>query len=120
CHDHKFDPVTMADYYGLYGIFASTRFAYAGSEEFSSMKKYREGFVPLVPWPQAEPALKDYHERLRLLPAQIAHLEKDGPLAKHAADLNKRIAEKTKELQALQRENNHDRSRSRQRLRDVL
>jgi len=25
CHDHKFDPITRADYYGLAGIFASTR-----------------------------------------------------------------------------------------------
>src|SRR6266850_2285046 len=25
CHDHKFDPITMADYYGLAGVFASTR-----------------------------------------------------------------------------------------------
>ena len=25
CHDHKFDPVTQRDYYGLAGIFASTR-----------------------------------------------------------------------------------------------
>jgi hypothetical protein len=24
CHDHKYDAVTMADYYGLYGVFAST------------------------------------------------------------------------------------------------
>ncbi len=24
CHDHKFDPVTMKDYYGLYGVFASS------------------------------------------------------------------------------------------------
>lgn len=23
CHDHKYDPITMADYYGLYGVFAS-------------------------------------------------------------------------------------------------
>jgi cytochrome c553 len=23
CHDHKYDPITQADYYGLYGIFAS-------------------------------------------------------------------------------------------------
>lgn len=27
CHDHKFDPVTMADYYGTLGIFASTDYA---------------------------------------------------------------------------------------------
>lgn len=25
CHDHKFDPITMEDYYGLAGVFASTR-----------------------------------------------------------------------------------------------
>jgi hypothetical protein len=25
CHDHKYDPITMADYYGLYGVFASSR-----------------------------------------------------------------------------------------------
>jgi hypothetical protein len=25
CHDHKFDPVTMGDYYALAGVFASTR-----------------------------------------------------------------------------------------------
>ena len=25
CHDHKFDPVTMEDYYALAGVFASTR-----------------------------------------------------------------------------------------------
>src|SRR6185436_5596481 len=25
CHDHKFDPVTAADYYGLAGVFVSTK-----------------------------------------------------------------------------------------------
>lgn len=25
CHDHKFDPITMDDYYGLAGVFASTQ-----------------------------------------------------------------------------------------------
>jgi hypothetical protein len=25
CHDHKFDPVTMADYYGLYGVLQSSQ-----------------------------------------------------------------------------------------------
>ncbi len=33
CHNHKFDPVTSADYYALYGIFDSTRYAFPGSEE---------------------------------------------------------------------------------------
>ncbi len=33
CHDHKYDPVTREDYYALYGIFASTKYAFPGSEE---------------------------------------------------------------------------------------
>jgi hypothetical protein len=33
CHDHKFDPIPTADYYGIYGILASTQFAQPGEEE---------------------------------------------------------------------------------------
>ena len=36
CHDHKFDPVAQSDYYALYGMFASTSFPWAGSEETQS------------------------------------------------------------------------------------
>src|SRR3712207_8227249 len=32
CHDHKFDPITTQDYYGLYGIFHSTRYPWPGIE----------------------------------------------------------------------------------------
>jgi hypothetical protein len=32
CHDHKFDPILQRDYYALYGIFASTKHAFAGTE----------------------------------------------------------------------------------------
>jgi hypothetical protein len=32
CHDHKYDPITSADYYSLAGIFASTRFPFSGCE----------------------------------------------------------------------------------------
>ena len=49
CHDHKFDPIVKEDYYGLYTIFANTAFPYTGSEEHASMKKPRQGFVPLDP-----------------------------------------------------------------------
>jgi hypothetical protein len=33
CHDHKYDPIPMADYYALYGIFESTKFAMPGCEK---------------------------------------------------------------------------------------
>ena len=45
CHDHKFDPLSMQDYYGLYGIFASTRFSFPGSEQ----KGRHRALVPLAP-----------------------------------------------------------------------
>ena len=33
CHDHKYDPISAADYYGLYGIFESTRYPFPGCEK---------------------------------------------------------------------------------------
>jgi mono/diheme cytochrome c family protein len=32
CHDHKFDPLSTRDYYGLYGIFESTKISFTGCE----------------------------------------------------------------------------------------
>ena len=77
CHDHKFDPVTREDYYGLYGIFASTRFPYAGSEEFSSMKRPREHFIPLRPAAEVAPLMEASHKRLEELRAESAKSEKE-------------------------------------------
>ncbi len=73
CHDHKFDPITREDYYGLYGIFASTTFPFAGSEEFASMKLPRLHFVPLTP--NAAKVMADYRQRLKDLPMQIKKLD---------------------------------------------
>jgi hypothetical protein len=44
CHDHKFDPISNEDYYGLYGIFQSTRYPFPGIE----LDKKPRDFVPLV------------------------------------------------------------------------
>ncbi len=44
CHDHKYDPVSGNDYYALYGILESTRFAFPGGEEH----KRPANFPPLV------------------------------------------------------------------------
>lgn len=43
CHDHKFDPLTQADYYALYGFFSSTRYPRPGIE----LDKVQRDFVPL-------------------------------------------------------------------------
>jgi hypothetical protein len=87
CHDHKFDPVTREDYYALYGIFASTRFPYAGSEEFHSMKRPREQFVPLRPAAEAAPLLESRRKRLDELRALATRAQKDKtPLAQPLRD----------------------------------
>jgi Protein of unknown function (DUF1553)/Protein of unknown function (DUF1549)/Planctomycete cytochrome C len=75
CHDHKFDPVTQRDYYSLYGVFASTTFPYAGSEELQSKEFPRQNFVPLIEPGQAEPTLKAYHDRVEKLEGTIKALE---------------------------------------------
>lgn len=44
CHDHKYDPITAEDYYALYGIFNSSRFAFPGCEP----KGQPRDLVPLL------------------------------------------------------------------------
>jgi Protein of unknown function (DUF1553)/Protein of unknown function (DUF1549)/Planctomycete cytochrome C len=80
CHDHKFDPVTQRDYYALYGVFASTTFPYAGSEELQSKHFPRMNFVPLVEPAVAAPKLESYRRRVAALDREIQGLEsKKGP-----------------------------------------
>lgn len=59
CHDHKFDPVTNRDYYGLYGIFSSTRYPWPGIE----LDKRQRDFVPLVSGDQAQAIRESQDQR---------------------------------------------------------
>jgi hypothetical protein len=63
CHDHTFDPVPMADYYALYGIFDSTRYAFPGSEQ----KQKHRALVPLCPPEESRPAWRRFEERTAVL-----------------------------------------------------
>jgi hypothetical protein len=75
CHDHKFDPVPIRDYYALYGVFSSTQFPYAGSEEFQTMKFPRNAFVSLLPKPAAAPLEQKYKDEVKRVKTEIARVE---------------------------------------------
>lgn len=70
CHNHKFDPVTTQDYYGLYGIFASTKFAYSGCE---ATQKVRD-MMPLWSPDELASKRKPFEEELAALDASIKQL----------------------------------------------
>ncbi len=59
CHDHKYDPVTAEDYYALYGIFHSTRFAFSGCEA----KGQPRDLVPLMTTTQMQELTNVWRER---------------------------------------------------------
>ena len=56
CHDHKYDPTTTEDYYGLYGFFQSTAYPYPGGE---SVREQRY-FVSTIHPTKLAKADKDY------------------------------------------------------------
>ncbi len=70
CHDHKFDPVTMRDYYGLYGIFASTRYPQPGLELF----KVQHDFVPLISEHEAAEKWRPFERETAALEAELERL----------------------------------------------
>jgi len=70
CHNHKYDPVTTQDYYGLYGIFASTKFAYSGCE---ATQKVRD-MMPLWTPNELASKRKPFEEELAALDASIKKL----------------------------------------------
>jgi hypothetical protein len=92
CHDHKFDPISMEDYYGLYGIFQSTRYPWPGIE----LDKVPHDLVPLVPPEQAEPILQERQRQLTARDAEIKRLAKE----KAAADKAVKAAEPDKVAEA--------------------
>ena len=49
CHDHKFDPIMTEDYYGMAGIFKSTRFV-----THNNVSKWWESNLPLPPDQEAK------------------------------------------------------------------
>ena len=71
CHDHKFDPISTEDYYGLYGIFRSTRYPWPGIE----LEKKQRDLVPLVPQAEYDRIVEQRVKDLQPLKAEVKQLE---------------------------------------------
>jgi hypothetical protein len=65
CHDHKFDPISTADYYGLAGVFQSTR----TMDTFTVVARWHER--PLAT-PEAEAAAEAHRRQLEQVRSDIA------------------------------------------------
>ena len=67
CHDHKYDPITVQDYYALYGIMQSTLWAFPGGEE----QKRPANFPALAPPEQVARLEQHRTDRLRSIDQEM-------------------------------------------------
>ncbi|MBV9122031.1 MAG: PSD1 domain-containing protein, partial [Planctomycetes bacterium] len=72
CHDHKFDPILNEDYYALYGILQSSRYAFPGVE----LSRWPRDLTPLVSSPEEEAHLRKHMDELAQLDKNIRALWK--------------------------------------------
>jgi len=70
CHDHKFDPLSTEDYYGLAGIFMSTK----TMEHFTKIARWYENPIPTA----EEIARKAEHDKKVLQLKEAIKTETDG------------------------------------------
>jgi mono/diheme cytochrome c family protein len=94
CHDHKFDPIAIGDYYALAGIFKSTK----TMDHFRVVARWQER--SLAPKEQQDRA-RVHADRVAKLKAQVDKLARTGPKRTEAVPANlKRLQA---ELAALQK-----------------
>jgi hypothetical protein len=86
CHNHKFDPIPTGDYYSMYGIFSSSRYAFPGTELF----RHTNDFVPLGPPAEGAKLIKwqtelsELDTKFRRLTDEKASLERKAKAEKDA------------------------------------
>ena len=77
CHDHKFDAVSMQDYYALYGIFDSSRYSFPGSEQ----KQKVRSMLPLLPPSESQPKWREFDARVASIAASLERQKQPVPAA---------------------------------------
>ncbi len=78
CHDHKYEPVGIEDYYALYGIFQSSSWSFPGGEEF----KKPDRLIPLVSPEEAKRLDATRLEEIANLKARLREIQvKKGELS---------------------------------------
>jgi hypothetical protein len=123
CHDHKFDPITLGDYYGLAGIFSSTESTY--KEQRGVWSSVTKSPLPesLEQFTRREAAKRENAKKVAAVQEQQitaeARLRELTPLIKAAreiptapgakplADLEKEHADLTKSLAKLEQQSWH-------------
>ncbi|MEO1616697.1 MAG: PSD1 and planctomycete cytochrome C domain-containing protein [Planctomycetota bacterium] len=97
CHDHKFDAIRQVDYYGLVGVFGSTKtfFGNPPSEygQASSPQQRRTSSLILLPVPDENPIGQRYtadevaamHDEIASIDEQLAELRRERARGNSAA-----------------------------------
>ena len=97
CHDHKFDPITLSDYYGMAGILASTR-TLTGRMGLSVFSNVNSVVLPELPEELAKRAeeTREHWSRLTAAREELAALRAQGK------PLDKEIAKATQAVKLLE------------------
>lgn len=94
CHDHKFDLISSRDYYGLYGILESTKFAFPGCEP----QQQPRDLIPLLPPDEFARSIKPALDQAAALDASIKQLSAEMTAA--AQSLKEVVSKNTTTLSA--------------------
>ncbi len=97
CHDHKFDPITIEDYYAFAGIFANIRTTTTLNMDPSRV------IVPLAA-PAEVQRIEKHRKQVADLEKELQQLQQKAKTKEKANDVKSQIDAKTKQLQELRKQ----------------